>query len=153
MLDHRLEQRGWDREVVQRPLRVAELLAELRERPGVQVVAVDVAEQLAQPCERRVVDAAVLGQARVHPLEQRLTGPARARDAHHGDVEVPAPHHRLQRGEDPLGREVAGDAEQDQRVGDAVALAAPCPPHRSRLPAAPWTARTYDGTTRRQEHR
>ena len=47
--------------------------------------------------------------------------PAGLGDADHRHVEVAALDHRLQRREDLLVREVAGRAEEDQRVGVGVA--------------------------------
>ena len=52
----------------------------------------------------------------MRPLTQLLETAA-AGDADDRHVEMPAADHRLQRREDFLEREVAGDAEEDQRVG------------------------------------
>ena len=52
-------------------------------------------------------------------LDQLLARPGRPRDADHRHVELAAPRHRLQRGKDLLVGEIAGDAEEDQRVAAA----------------------------------
>src|SRR5262249_5618723 len=67
--------------------------------------------------ERRLVDpAAVLLDAGARPLLQALERPAAARDPDDRHVEVTATRHRVQRREDLLVGEVAGGAEEDERV-------------------------------------
>src|SRR3954463_1287268 len=137
VLDHWLEQRRWDRQIEQGARRLAEPLPQSRERTRVEIVAVHVFEQLRQTFERALVDAAVLGEALAHPLEKRLAGPPRPGDADHRPVQELALHHRLERGEDLLIGEVAGDPEQHQRVGAPVAVSSRHDAHLSRLQAAP----------------
>ena len=114
------EQHGRDGEVVRRPLRGAELLADGLKRRRVVVVAVDVAQQAAQLVERRRIEPAVLLEAVVRPgpeLVEVPTGLGHADDRH---VEVAAFHHRLQRREDFLVGQIARGAEEDQGVGMGV---------------------------------
>ena len=76
--------------------------------------------------EGRLVDAAaVLLDALAGARPELLERPARSRDADDRHVELPAPHHRLERGEDLLVGEVAGGAEEDQRVRARSRLTAP----------------------------
>ena len=117
LLDDRAEQRRRDREVVRGMDGAVELAAQRGERRRVGVVAVDVAQQRQELRERRLVDAAVLREAVARPRAELVEVPARLRDADDGHVEVPAPDHRLQRREDLLVREIAGGAEEHERVG------------------------------------
>ena len=122
--------------------------------PGVQVVAVDVLEQLLEPRERGLVDAAVLLEAlrasaraavsRVHPDRATpTTGPSR----------YFALHHRLERREDLLVRQVAGDPEQHERVRAFVAPESARHRHHAAQATGGLERRTYDGCPRRPEMR
>ena len=107
-----------DGQVVGRAAGRAELLAQRREGGVVVVVAVDVAQQLQQLLEGRLVDAAaVLGEAVAGALAQLLERPARLGDADDRHREVAAADHRLQRREDLLVGQVAGGPEEHQGVG------------------------------------
>ena len=89
-LDDRREHARRDREVVQRALRAGEVLLDLLERAGVVVVAVDVLELLDELREGRLVEAAVLRDARARALDELLARPAGLRDADDRHVEPPA---------------------------------------------------------------
>ena len=110
------EHAGRNDQVVQRPLGGAEGLAQLRKRRRVAVIAVDVIQQGAKLRVRRRVQAAVLFEAVLGPrfeLIERPFGPTHADDRH---VEMAAPDHRLQGRKDLLVRQVAGGAEEDERI-------------------------------------
>ena len=121
LLDDQPEQHRRDGQVVRRPLGGAERLADGLERRRVLVVAVDVAQQTAQGVERRGIHPSVLLEAVVGPGPELFEVPARLRHADDRHVEVAALHHRLQRGKDLLVREIAGRAEEHERVGLGVA--------------------------------
>ena len=111
------EQHGRDGEVVRRPLRRAELLAEGLKRGRVVVVAVHIAQQAAQLVERRGVESAVVLEAVARPGPELVEVPAGLGHADDRHVEVAAFHHRLQRREDFLVGQIARGAEEDQGVG------------------------------------
>src|SRR6185369_5969219 len=83
----------------------------------------------------RVHAAAVLGDAGARALDHRLARVRARGDADDGDREHAAPGHGVERGEDLLVGEVAGDAEEHQRVGAYDAHDVPvgdfsaCPPN------------------------
>jgi hypothetical protein len=115
---------------VQRPAGVAELLAEPLEGPGVVVVAVDVAQQLRQPGEGLLVElalaAGVVLDALAGPPAQLGQVPARPGHSDDRDVETVALDQPQEGGEDLLVGQVAGGAEEHDRVGMlAVDRAAP----------------------------
>ena len=116
LLDHPAEQDRWNREVVRRPLRGAELVPDRRERRAVAVVAVDVAQESAELVESGRVEPAVLLQAVLRPGLELVQVPARLRHADDRHVEVAALDHGLQRREDLLVGEVAGRPEEDKGV-------------------------------------
>ena len=99
----------------------AERLAQLRERRVLAVVAVDVAQEALEFCERRagVQPRAALLEAVADVLFELLAFVPRARDADHRDAQRAACDHRLERGIDLLVREVARRTEQHERVRDA----------------------------------
>src|SRR5262249_49576172 len=88
------------------------------------VVAVDVAEQGGQAVEGgRVVDAAAVGvDALGRTAAEVGDRPLRRCDTDHRDVERSLLHHRVERGEDLLAREVARHPEEHERVGADAAL-------------------------------
>ena len=98
-LRHRREQARRHRQIVQRPLRLAELLAQLDEGRRVVVVAVDIAQQLHQPLQRRRVGAAVMLQAVRRARLQLIQGPAGLGDADDRDVQPLVAHQPQQRRE------------------------------------------------------
>ena len=71
----------------------------------------------------------MLLEALARPRAQLLEVQARLGDADDRHVEAAAPHHRLERGEDLLVGEVAGGAEEDERVGarDRLGIHRACP--------------------------
>ena len=103
------------------------------ERGRVVVVAVDVAQQAAQLVEGRRVEAAVFLDAVARPRLELVEGPAGLGHADDRHVQVAALHHRLQRREDLLVRQIAGGAEEDQGVG--VGFAHGVSPFARYLPA------------------
>jgi hypothetical protein len=116
LLHDQLEERRRDGEVVRRPAGRAELFADSLERRLVRVVAVDVAQQTAQLAERRGIEASVLLEAVLGTGVELLELPAGLRHADDRHVEVAALHHRLQRWEDFLVRQIAGRAEEYEGV-------------------------------------
>ncbi len=117
ILRHVVEQTGWDRQVVDRPGRAVEHLAQLGERGGVLVVAVDVAELFDEPGESGLVDAAVFFQAVASPSLKLREIPARLGDADDRYVQVIVLEQVLDGGKDLLVCQVAGRPEEDQGVG------------------------------------
>ena len=120
-LDHRAEQAGRDRQVVQRPLRLAQRLAQLGEGLRVGVVAVDVLQPCRKLVEHRLVEllAVLLGRlphAVERALAQLLHRPAGQRHADHRHLQVAVARHRQQRREDLLVGQVAGGAEENQCI-------------------------------------
>ena len=121
LLDDRAEQHGRNGQVVRRPLRGAELLADAPETsPG--------------RCSRRRRSAAGRTACRRPPDRARRASrgcprpglelvevPAGLGHADDRHVEVAALHHRLQRREDLLVGQIAGGAEEDQGIGMGVA--------------------------------
>ena len=102
-------------------LRRAKRFAQRAERGGVGIVAVDVAQQFRQLVEGRSVDAAVLFNAVACARDQLIPVPRGLGNPDHRHIEMPALHHRLQRREDLLVREIACGAEKHQRVGMSFA--------------------------------
>ena len=99
-------------------LGAAEGLAQAVEGSVLAVVAVDVLQQREELREGGVVDAAaMLGEAGPGALTQLIERPAGLGDADHGNVEMAPLDHRLQGGKDHLVSEIAGRAEEDERVG------------------------------------
>ena len=117
LLHHDTEDRGWNREVVRRPLGRAELPADRLERRRVVVVAVHVAQQARQFLEGGRVEPAVLLDRLARPRLQLVEVPPGARDADHRHVEEPAFDHRLQGRIELLVGEIACRAEEDECVG------------------------------------
>ena len=96
----------------------AQLATQAIERRRIFVVAVHVAEQRQELVEGRPVDAAAVRlQAVSARASQLIEVPAGLCHADDGHVQMAALHHRLQRREDLLVREVAGRAEEHQRIG------------------------------------
>ena len=109
---------GRDGEVVRRPLRGAELLADGLERCRIVVVAVHITQQSGELLERSRIDpAAVLLEAVACTRLELVQVPAGLGHADDGHVEVAALEHRLQRGKDLLVSKIARCAEEHERVG------------------------------------
>ena len=90
--------------------------------------ASDVADQSAEPLPGLGVEAVAASlDALARTLAQLLEVPVLARDADDRDVEITRLDHPLQRREDLLESEVAGGAEEDERVR-AFGTAHPAPP-------------------------
>ena len=117
-LDHGAEQARRDGEVVRRAACAAELLraarrtspdrgSRRRRSAAASTSFANAASSTPPPCCSR------LSRARARSCSQV---PARLGDADHRHVEMAAPDHRLQRREDLLVGQVAGGAEEDQRV-------------------------------------
>jgi hypothetical protein len=104
---------------VRRSLRAVERLVQRAEGLDVAVVAVDIAERVGERDERAVVvhAAAVLLDAVASTLAEVVDAPVRRRHPDHWHCELPALRHGVERREDLLVGEVAGGAEEDQRVG------------------------------------
>ncbi len=96
----------------------AEGLAQTVERVVLAVVAVDVLQLRDELGEGRLIDAAaMLSEAGPRSLAQLFERPAGLGDADDRHVEMASLDHRLQSRKDHLVGEVAGGAEEDQRVG------------------------------------
>jgi hypothetical protein len=112
------EQAGRDRQVMARPLRAVDGLAQGGKRGVVAVVAVHVLHPGFQAAQRLGVrPVAMLGQAVPHPRDHGVTGQTAPRDTHDNRGQSAAPLEILERRDDLLEGEVARDAEHHQRVG------------------------------------
>src|SRR5262245_14890275 len=116
-LHHGREEARWNGEVVGRLGGVAQRRPQVLVRGLGLVVAPHQAEPVGEPRERRLVDPAVLGDARPHTLLELLERHAAPRDPDDRDVEVAAAGHRMERGKDLLVGEIAREPEEDERVG------------------------------------
>src|SRR5262249_47481820 len=126
-----------------RSLGRAERLADGLERRRILIVAVDVAQQVAELVERRAVDPAVLVEAVLGAGAELLEVPTRLGDADDRRVEVAALHHRLQRGKDFLFGEAARGAKEDE----GIRMKVPHPPPPT-PPAFPDDRRTRSASPR-----
>jgi len=115
-LHHGAEHAGRDGEVVQRSHGTAQSLFQVLVGRGVAVIAVDIAQLLAEPGERILVNAAILLQAVARTLAQLVQGPASAGHFDDGHIQLAAPNQGLQRGKNVLVRQIAGGAEEDEGV-------------------------------------
>jgi len=102
---------------MQRTFRVTQRLLQALVGRRIPIVPMDVLEVRRQCGERRLVDAAVLCQAVPRALEEPVQRLALAGHTDHRYVQIAAPGHRLQRRKDLLERQIAGGAEEHQRVG------------------------------------
>src|SRR5262249_53290077 len=117
LLNDHVEHARRNGEIVRRMLRVAKLLAQCSEGGRVLVSAVDVMQERTELGEWFLVESAMFFDAVARTSLELLQVPSRLGDADHRNFKMAAPHHRLQRGEDFLERQVARGAEEDQGVG------------------------------------
>ena len=96
--------------------RTVERPAQLVVRRGVGVIAVNVAQPRGEVREGRLVDPAVLLQALASAGAQLVKAPAGPRHADDRHVKLAAADQRLERREDLLVRQVAGGAEEHERI-------------------------------------
>jgi hypothetical protein len=111
------EHTGRNREIVQRPLRRAESLAQLGEGSRVAVIAIHVLKQGHQLREGSLVQAAVLGDALASARPELVEVPSRLRYSDDGNRQIVALHQGLQRGEDLLVGKISGCAKEYKSVG------------------------------------
>ena len=130
--DDRAEERGRDREVEDRPFRVAQFLPERRVGGRVVVVAPDVAEKAGKFPEGVAVDDPVPLHALPSVFPEPIEVPPAPGDADHRDVEASAAGQPVERREDLLVRQVSGSPEEDERIG--LLTAHPFPPRRNSIP-------------------
>ena len=115
---HRQSEQHWrNRQVVGRMLGGAKLLPDRLERGWILIVAVDIAQQAQEFLESGAIHTAVLVDAVGGPCAELIEIPALLCHADHRNIEVAAFHHRMQRREDLLVREIAGGAEKNESVG------------------------------------
>src|SRR5580704_7620248 len=120
--DHDGEQRRRSLEVEHRVVVVAERLGYLRVQRVAVEVAADVAESRREPPEHVVVAVlAGLLDRFARTAAEVLVAEVLARHSEHREVEQPAPLEPVERPERLLPGQVAGYAEDDQRVGFAFA--------------------------------
>ena len=74
-------------------------------------------QQRRETREGGLVDGAARRHALPHAINQLLAWHRQPADSDDWHVQLPADDERLQRGEDFLVSEIAGDAEDDKRVG------------------------------------
>ena len=116
-LDHGLEHRRRDRQIVGGVLGFAERLLELGEGGIVRIVAVHVLQQAKEAIKHGLVSVGPRGLHRLgSPLLEVRQGPLRERDTDDGYVELVVRHHPVQRGEDLLLCKVAARTEEHQCV-------------------------------------
>jgi hypothetical protein len=122
LLNDYCEKCGRNCEIMRRPSRCSEFLAQGPKRCRVRIIPVNVAQQSRELVEGGGINAsAVLLETVAGASLQLIQIPACLGHTDHGNIEVPALQHRLQRREDLLVRQVAGGAEEDQRIGMGVA--------------------------------
>ena len=102
---------------MQRPLRLPQLLAKLREGVQVVVVPVDITQQAHQLFECSLIDAAMFLQAVLRASLQLIQIPPGLRHADDGQIEAFVAHQALQRGKNLLVRQIARGAKKNQCVG------------------------------------
>ena len=116
-LDHGGEHRGRDGEVEERVCGGAERRLETGETARVAVIAGDVAQPVSEPGEHRIIDGAQMGLDPVAGAGgEFLGGPIVQSDADDRALEGAARLHPVERGKDHLVGEIAGGAEDHQRV-------------------------------------
>src|SRR5579862_4993814 len=111
---------GRHREVVQRRLRLAELLAQFRESRRVAIVAVDIAQQLLHLLPRDLIESAMMLQAVLGALLKLVQVPSGLGNADDGDVHALITNQVLQRGKDLFVGQVARGPKEYEGVGVSV---------------------------------
>src|SRR5262249_20464217 len=110
------EQPGRDGEIVRWPLRRAQLLPEgLKRRRGL-IVAVNIAQQTTQFCDRGGIDPAVLLNAVMRSRPELIEIPASFGHADDRHIEVSALDHRLQGRKNLLISQIPGRTEKNQSI-------------------------------------
>jgi hypothetical protein len=90
---------------------------QLRERVGVVVIAIDIAQLGDQPGEcLPILAAAVFGHGRTGALHELVQRPRRLGDADDQAIQLAAPRHSLKGGKNLLVSEVAAGAEEYEGV-------------------------------------
>jgi hypothetical protein len=120
-LDRRSEVRRGDREVEDRTLRSAEGVRDPGVQLGVGHVARHVSQPIGQPLEDRLVHrlAGVLDR-RARASVDLILPPFPPADAEHRTRQQVPRLEAIQRGQRHLAGEIAGDAEEDERVSRSV---------------------------------
>jgi hypothetical protein len=95
----------------------AQRTAQSVECVGRLIITGDVREPIGEFRKGLVINAAVCGDTVARPSPQLIGRPLRLRDPDHRDVEMAAAGQRLERRKDLLVREIAGCAEEYERVG------------------------------------
>ncbi len=116
LFDDGAEEEWRDGEVMRGVFGVAEFAADGVEGGTVGVVAVDVAQQVAEPGPGVGVDAAVGGDAGVSALPELIEIPAGLGDADNGHLQGAAAHHGLQCRKDLFVGKISGGSEEDKCV-------------------------------------
>jgi hypothetical protein len=116
-LDDDAEHAGGDGQVMGGTASLAQLTAERLEGGGIGIVAAHVAEALEQLADDRLIDRLdVLLQAIAGTRLKLLEGPGGVRHADDRHVQVAAPGHVIERGEDLLVGQISAGAEEDEGV-------------------------------------
>src|SRR6187549_2524340 len=113
---NRCEHARGDSEIMQRPSRVGERLAQTFVCGLIVVIAVDVLKTRSKFSESIHLESAVLLDAVAGPLLQLIQGPARLRDSDDRHIHVAMPDHCLQRRKDLLVRQISGSPEENKRI-------------------------------------
>src|SRR5205085_4487771 len=120
VLDHDRKHARRNREVVKRPLRLAERLAQLGEGGALAIVAINVAQQADEARHRLLVAGRHECLETVAHAPRELLGlPAGARHPDDGHAEQPAAHQVIERRIDLAIAQIAGGAEQDNGIAIA----------------------------------
>ena len=117
VLDRRRKRARWNREIEDRPASVAERPPDVREELEGTVIAGHVLQQRRETREGGLVDGAARRHALPHAIDQLLARHRQPADSDDRHVQLLADDERLQRGEDFLVGEIAGEAKDDDRVG------------------------------------
>ena len=126
--DHRFEERGRNRQVIRRSPRLAQRSFDRCKSGRILVVPAHILEQRQQALQRALVihTAGSLDAIRNTPV-QAIRTPLGECNADYRDRKNAALHHGIERRENHLVGEIAGDAEKNQRIGLRTGHAVPPP--------------------------
>jgi hypothetical protein len=114
--DDHLEHAWWNGEIEQRPPARAKRVAQGHEHLRIAVVTGHIPKAGGHPIEDHGIDVPFCGDALFRARPQLLVGPGLLCKAKHRNVQLAAPGHRIEGGEDLLEGEVARGPKQHERV-------------------------------------
>src|SRR5262249_273741 len=133
----RWKQFRWNRQIVERTLRIAQRLPQSLVRQRILIVAVHVAQTLGQLREGLRVDATVGLEAGAGAFAKRIEASRRPGDANDGPVEMPSTNQCLKRRENLTKREVSSRAEEHERIRVIYPINSPAHTHHPIPPYPP----------------